>query len=107
MRQRYAIDDARLTTFHVKICAFTTGGVLCDGYLLGIIAPALALYSRQQALSATWTGLVGASALIGLFLGSVLFGWLTDALGRQVMYLAGLLAFVGGSLLQAFTTDVA
>lgn len=105
--RRLAIDDATFSRFHLKVTAYSGGGMFCDGYLLGIIAPALAVYGTQHQVSALWTGLIGASALIGLFVGSITFGWLTDKVGRQTMYLADLLIFVGGSLLQAFVTDVA
>ncbi|WP_037080958.1 MFS transporter [Pseudonocardia spinosispora] len=105
--QHLAIDDATFSRFHLKVTAYSGGGMFCDGYMLGIIAPALAVYSTQHQVSALWTGLIGASALIGLFLGSITFGWLTDKVGRQTMYLADLLLFVGGSIVQAFVTDVA
>ncbi|GAA5168073.1 MFS transporter [Pseudonocardia eucalypti] len=102
-----AIDEAGFSRFHLKVTAYSAGGMFCDGYMLGIVAPALAAYGRQHEVSALWSGLIGASALIGLFLGSIAFGWLTDRVGRQTMYLADLLIFVVGSLAQALVTDVA
>jgi len=106
MSEHYAIDDAKFSRFHLKVTAYSSGGMFCDGYLLGIIAPALAVYGRQHQPSTVWLGLIGASALIGLFAGSIVFGWLTDRVGRQTMYLADLLIFLVVSILQAFVTDV-
>ncbi|WP_051579542.1 MFS transporter [Pseudonocardia acaciae] len=103
----YAIDDARFSGFHLRVTAYSAGGMFCDGYLLGIIAPALAVYGRQHEVSTLWAGLIGASALVGLFVGSVAFGWLTDRVGRQAMYLADLMIFVVGSAAQALVTEVA
>jgi MFS transporter, putative metabolite transport protein len=101
-----ALERARFSRFHLKVTVYSAGGMFCDGYLLGIVAPALAAYGRQHTVSPLWSGLIGASALIGLFLGSIVFGWLTDRVGRQTMYLADLAIFVVGSLAQAAVTEV-
>jgi putative MFS transporter len=50
-------------------------------------------------------GLLGASALVGLFVGSLVFGWLTDRVGRRRMFVFDLLAFVLLSLAQLAVTD--
>jgi len=102
-----AIDDAPLSPFHLRVTAFSAGGILCDGYMLGIIGPALNGYSAVHRLSPTWTGLLGSSALIGLFIGSGLFGWLTDKIGRRTIYTFDLAVFVVGSLLHLAVTGVA
>ncbi|WP_028921778.1 MFS transporter [Pseudonocardia acaciae] len=102
-----AMDDAPLNRFHLRVAAFSAGGILCDGYMLGIIGPALSHYSEQVRLGPVWTGLLGSSALIGLFVGSLLFGWLTDRVGRRAIYTLDLAVFVVGSLLHLVVTDVA
>lgn len=93
------IDDVPLSRFHLRVTAFTTGGMFCDGYILGIIGIALAVYGPQVGLSALWAGIIGAAALVGLFLGSLLFGPVIDRVGRQTMYVVDLCVFVVGSLL--------
>lgn len=102
-----SLDDSKVTRFHLKVAAYSTGGMFCDGYMLGIVAPALAAYATHHELGSVWTGLIGASALIGLFLGSIFFGWLTDRVGRQTMYLFTLFVFVAGSLAQGLVNDPA
>src|SRR6266568_2630010 len=99
------LDDVPLNRFHIKVTAFTTGGMFVDGYILGIIGIALAVWSPQIGLGATAEGLIGASALAGVFAGSVFFGWLTDRVGRKTMYLADLLVFVVGSAAQFFVAE--
>ena len=46
-----SIDDVPLNSFHWKITFYSAGGPFCDGYILGIIAPALALLTPQLGLS--------------------------------------------------------
>jgi putative MFS transporter len=99
------LDDVPLSRFHLRVTAYTTGGMFCDGYILGMIGVALAVWAPQIGLSAGWQGLIGASALVGIFLGSLVFGPITDRVGRQTMYVADLALFVVGSVLQLFVTE--
>jgi putative MFS transporter len=96
------IDEAPLNSFHLRVVAYTTGGYFVDGYILGMIGIALALLAPQLGLGAVWTGLIGASALAGIFIGGLIFGWVTDRVGRQTMYVADLMVFVTASVLQFF-----
>jgi putative MFS transporter len=96
------LDDVPLNRFHLRVTAYSTGGMFCDGYILGIVGVALAVWSPQVGLSPLWNGLIGASALIGIFLGALVFGWLTDRLGRQTMYTVDLVAFIVASAAQFF-----
>ncbi|MER6528618.1 MFS transporter [Streptomyces sp. NPDC001508] len=94
-----------MSRIHYRIAVFTSGGMFCDGYILGIVSIALAVYAPQVGLDDIWSGLIGASALIGLFIGSLAFGPVIDRIGRQVMFLADLLLFIGCSLLHIVATE--
>ena len=65
------IDDAPFRPFHARTALLAAGGPFCDGYILGIVGIALPLLTPRLHLSAGWIGLIGASALIGLFLGGL------------------------------------
>lgn len=56
-------------------------------------------------LSSNEQGLVGASALIGIFLGAFLGGWLTDKFGRQLLFMIDLIAIIVFSVAQAFVEN--
>jgi putative MFS transporter len=62
--------------------------------------------SPKFGMSSAEEGLVGASALVGIFLGAFLGGWLTDKFGRQVLFTIDLAAIIGCSIAQFFVGDV-
>ncbi|MFF7707964.1 MFS transporter [Pseudomonas sp. NPDC007930] len=81
------LDELPIGRFHIKIAALTFGAHFTDGYILGLVGIALTLITPHMDLSPFWQGLVAASALFGLFIGSLFFGWLSDRLGRQKIFL--------------------
>lgn len=98
-------DDAPLSAFHRRIAIYSCGGPFCDGYILGIIAVALGPLSADMGLTTTWQGLIGAASLVGMFLGSIVFGYLTDLIGRRVMYSIDLAVLMVASVAQFWTRD--
>nr|WP_207789300.1 MFS transporter [Neobacillus terrae] len=83
----------------------TFGANFSDGYALGIIGMALSLLGPQMKLGPLWNGLLGASALIGLFFGSLLLGGLSDKIGRQKIFLTNFIIITVASALQFFVQD--
>jgi putative MFS transporter len=105
-RHGVTLDSARLNGFHVRLALFSSGGPFLDGYILSIIGIAMVQIQPQWNLSALWAGLIGSSALIGVFLGGAIFGAVTDRVGRKLMYTIDLVAIIICSVLQFFVQDV-
>ena len=61
---------------------------------------AMVQLSAELGLSSFWEGMIAASALLGIFFGGFLGGWLTGHLGRQKLYFVGLAIFIVCSLAQ-------
>ncbi|GAB2738554.1 MFS transporter [Salinifilum aidingensis] len=93
--------------FQTRIGFCASGGKFCDGWILGVIGVALPLATSELGLTTSWQGLIGAASLIGLFIGGLVFGWVTDQLGRQRMFLFTLVTFLVCSALQLVVTDAA
>jgi putative MFS transporter len=68
--------------------------------VLGIIAIALPSLALDLHLRAGWQGLIAAASLLGMVVGGTVFGYLTDRLGRQLMYTIDLVALVVASAAQ-------
>ncbi|MGW0734749.1 MFS transporter [Streptomyces sp. NPDC002851] len=101
----HALDDAPLSRFHKKLTLYSSGGPFLDGYILSIIGVAMVQVTPQLDLSDSAQGLIGASALIGIFLGAFAGGYLTDKFGRQVLYTVDLIAIIVCSVAQFWATD--
>lgn len=98
----YTIDNAPVNGFHKRVVAFTLGGSFIDGYILGIIEFALPLIAPYMDMSSYWQGMIGSSPLIGVFIGSLFFGKLSDAYGRQNIYKYNFVVLVVVSVMQFF-----
>lgn len=102
VKPKVLLDDAPLSKFHIKIAGLTFGAHFTDGYILGIIGFALTILTPQMGLNALWTGLIGSSALIGLFIGSLVLGWISDHIGRQKIFVFSFILITVASFLQFF-----
>jgi putative MFS transporter len=101
-----ALDAPELRGFRVRLTFLSAAGMFLDGYDLTVIAVALPLLTKQFAISAALQGLVGSSAVIGMLVGSLFLGRLTDRIGRRTMYLFDLLTFVVFAVLAAASQNV-
>lgn len=98
----HVLDDAPLSPFHKRLALYSSGGPFLDGYILSIVGVALVQITPQLNLGNTTEGLVGAAALIGIFLGAFVGGWLTDRFGRQLLFTIDLIAIIVFSVAQFF-----
>jgi putative MFS transporter len=100
------IDDAPLTSFHKKLTLYSSGGPFIDGFAIAIIGFTWASMGTAFEVTASDKGLIAAAVLVGIFVGGGLFGWVTDRVGRHMMYILDLLALALFSVLCFFATEV-
>ena len=94
------VSVAAKRRFLARLLFVLCGGMFLDGYILGIIGPVIEAVSTDLAISAFWSGLIGAAALFGIFIGSPLGGWAGDKFGRKPMFMADIALFCIASALQ-------
>lgn len=104
MQSKKMVDDFEFTPFLKKMTLFASGGPFLDGYVLVIIGVALAQLGPELQLDAHWSALVGAAALAGIFIGTALFGYITDLVGRQLMFTIDIIAIAVISIATMFIT---
>jgi MFS transporter, putative metabolite transport protein len=85
--KQFSLEEAPVTPFLRRLTVCCSGGPFLDGYILviiGVALPQLVLYLK---LDAFWSGMIGAASLAGLFVGGTVFGYVTDLVGRKIMYI--------------------
>ncbi|MBN7741886.1 MFS transporter [Bacillus velezensis] len=99
------MEEMPLSIFHFKMFIYSGGSAYLDGYIIGIIAVALAVMQPQFDMSLTVMGLVGTATLAGMFAGGIIGGFLTDLIGRKKMFIIDMLILAVVSILQFFIND--
>ena len=104
--ERVLLDDVAMTPFLKKVTLFSSGGPFLDGYVLAIIGVAIDQMTRRGDLALTggWTSAISAAALVGLFLGTSVGGYVTDRIGRKRMFLIDIVSIAVISLATAFVS---
>lgn len=105
MQQPRHFDDIKFSSIHRRIMLWGSGGPFLDGYVLVIIGVALEQLTPVLHLDAEWIGLLGAATLAGLFIGTTLFGYISDKVGRRKMFLIDIVAIGVISVATMFVTS--
>lgn len=87
MARSHSLDDAVLTRTHKRIFLSALGSPFIAGYVLSLIGVVIAQITGELQLSTMLEGLIAAAALLGVFFGGTLGGWITDNFGRKFLYL--------------------
>lgn len=96
--QKIELDDIGMTPFLKRVTLYSSGGPFLEGYVLAIIGVALMDLKPALGIDDHWSGLIGVSSLVGLFLGASVGGWLTDLIGRKKMFVVDVVAIIVLSL---------
>nr|WP_281397261.1 MFS transporter [Rhizobium paranaense] len=86
--------------------AVLTGGMLLDGYILGVIGPVTTVMKQDMGMSTADMGLIASAALFGILIGSPLGGWAGDKFGRKPLFMIDMALFVLASAMQFFIDSV-
>lgn len=77
------IDGARFNTFHARVLFWCALIIIFDGYDLVIYGVVLPSLMAEWGLSSLQAGALGSCALVGMMLGALFFGSLSDRIGRR------------------------
>jgi len=100
---KISVEDVPLNAFHQRLTISVGGASLMDGYILSIIGVALVQMTANLHLSNFWQGMIATSALLGIFVGGLFSGWLTDKFGRRKIIFVAPVIFLICSILHLWT----
>jgi MFS transporter, putative metabolite transport protein len=65
-----------------------------DGYILGIFGTVIGTITTELSFTPLWKGLIVASSLLGILVGSPVGGWLRRQVGRKPLFMIDMGIFV-------------
>jgi MFS transporter, PHS family, inorganic phosphate transporter len=101
-----ALDNAPLSAFHRRAVVVSGVGFFTDAYDLFVISTVAVLVAVDWHLGTTKTSWVLGSAILGAFVGAMVFGRLADLVGRKKIYLLVAVVMVIGALSSALAPDL-
>lgn len=101
------LDDAPLSTFHLKAAVVAGAGFFTDSYDLNVIGTVMLLVKPQFGLDSGQVSLVTSSTLLAVAVGALVFGRLGDLLGRRRIYGLEAVLMIVGALVSAFAPNFA
>lgn len=96
------VDEAKFTPFHFKVLFWCLLIIIFDGYDLIIYGVALPLLMEEWSLTAIQAGMLASAALFGMMFGAMIFGTLSDKLGRKKTIMICVSLFSGFTFMGAF-----
>ncbi|MCL6562490.1 MAG: MFS transporter [Firmicutes bacterium] len=102
----HQLDAIAPGAFHRKVAWLIGAGMFIDGFNLYMLSPVLAAFVASGFSSVAFNATILFYNFLGLAIGSLLSGLVTDYFGRQKMYQINLLTFGIASLLAALSPSV-
>ena len=106
------LDQAKVNRFHGKAIFVAGMGFFSDAYDLFVISTAAPIiessvvFGGQIAGNTFISGMIGAAALFGAFLGAMIFGRIADKKGRKFTYGVEMSILVVFAIISAFSVNV-
>lgn len=99
------IDGARFNAFHARVLIWCALIIIFDGYDLVIYGVVLPSLMTEWGLSAVQAGALGSCALVGMMLGALFFGSISDRIGRRKTIMICVLLFSGVTALNGLASS--
>ena len=99
------IDQAKFNTFHWRVLFWCALIIIFDGYdlvIYGVVLPAL---MQEWGMTPLQAGALGSYALFGMMFGALVFGPLSDRIGRKKAIMICVILFSGFTVLNGFARN--
>ncbi|KAE9410254.1 MFS general substrate transporter [Gymnopus androsaceus JB14] len=103
------VDNAKFSSFHVKVCFVAGAGFFTDAYDIFAISIAATMlgyvYNSSGSLTSSQNLAIKVATPVGNLVGQLLFGWLADVVGRKKMYGLELMLIIFSTFAQALSAN--
>lgn len=99
------IDQAKFNPFHWRVLFWCALIIIFDGYdlvIYGVVLPAL---MQEWGMTPLQAGALGSYALFGMMFGALVFGPLSDRIGRKKAITLCVILFSGFTVLNGFARN--
>jgi putative MFS transporter len=88
------LPSAPMTTMQWRIWSLAAAGKFFEGFVVFMTGVALPLISREFGIGSAQDGLISAASLLGILVGAVSLGGMSDRFGRKPMFIVEMIIFV-------------
>ncbi|MFV1944005.1 aromatic acid/H+ symport family MFS transporter [Pseudomonas luteola] len=99
------LDSARFGRFHWRVLFWCALIIIFDGYDLVIYGVVLPVLMKEWGLTPLQAGSLGSYALFGMMFGALIFGPLSDRIGRKRSIMTCVILFSGFTVLNGFARN--
>jgi PHS family inorganic phosphate transporter-like MFS transporter len=99
------LDEAPRSRFHLRTVVVSGAGFFTDAYDLFVISTVATLVAVQWHLTSTQKSWVNGAAILGAFIGAMVFGRIADRLGRKSVYAIVAAVMIVGAITSAVAPD--
>ena len=78
------IDEAKLNKFHLRVLFWCFLIIIIDGYDIAVAGAAIPSIMEEMKVSASTAGFMASSTLFGMMFGTIIFGGLSEKIGRRL-----------------------
>jgi len=94
-----------MTGMQWRIWALAAAGKFFEGFVVFMTGVALPLISRQFGIGPAQNGFISAASLMGILVGAVCLGGMSDRFGRKLMFIAEMIIFCAFLVLLVLCTN--
>src|SRR5580698_7860121 len=94
-----------MTGMQWRIWALAAAGKFFEGFVVFMTGVALPLISREFGIGSAQNGLISAASLLGILVGAIGLGGMSDRFGRKPMFIVEMIIFVAFLVLLCFCTN--